>query len=224
VSFRERVLNVIVRLALRIACKLETHELEQIPDNGPGILLANHTTYIEGPMIYVLLSPRQATALAKRELWQNPITRFFMTTWHIIPINRGRVDSTAMRAALQALDDGRFLGVAAEGTRSKTGVLGQGHPGATFLATSKDVPVYPVAQWGLVNLSRNLKRLRRTPVTVRVGTPFYVRKPGNEPITSGDRRRMIDEMMYQLALLMPEELRGYYSDLSQASTEYLEFR
>ncbi len=223
-SLRERVVNAVIRALIKIACKLEASDLEKLPQDGPGILVANHTSYLEGPIIYVLIRPREATAIAKRELWSNPLTKFFMNTWHIIPISRGRVDSAAMNAALQALEEGRYLGVAAEGTRSKTGTLGKGHPGATFLATAKNAPIYPVAQWGLAELGTNLKRLRRTPLTIRVGAPFYLRKPDDTPITSRDRRKMVDELMYQLALLMPEELRGHYSDLSQLTTEYLDFR
>ncbi len=222
--FRERVVNAVIRFLIRVACRLDARDLEQLPADGPGILLANHTTYIEGPMIYVLIRPREATALAKREVWANPLTRFFMNTWHIIPLSRGQVDREAMRAAMRTLDEGRFLGIAAEGTRSRTGVLTKGHPGVTFFAANRNVPIYPIAQWGLPDLKHNLKRFRRTPVTIRVGAPFYVRKPTNEPITGSDRRKMIDEIMYQVAVLLPEELRGYYRDLSQLSTEYLEFR
>ena len=224
VSLRERVVNAVIRALIKIAFRLEASDLAKLPQAGPGLLVANHTSYLEGPIIYVLIRPRQITAIAKRELWSNPLTRFFMNTWHIIPISRGRVDSAAMQAALQTLEEGRYLGIAAEGTRSKTGKLGKGHPGATFLATAKNVPIYPVAQWGLADLGENLKRLRRTPLTIRVGAPFHLRKPDNSPITSRDRRKMIDEIMYQLALLMPEELRGHYTDLSQLTTEYLDFR
>lgn len=222
-SLREGVVNAIIRITLRIICRLDARELERIPAHGPGILLANHTTYVEGPMFYVLLQPRKTTALAKRELWRNPFTCFFMKTWKVIPITRGRVDSNAMRAALRALDDGMFLGIAAEGTRSRNGVLTRGHAGVTYFATERHVPVYPLVQWGLVDLRRNLKRLRRTPVTIRVGAPFYVRTPENRRIASGERRIMIDEMMYQLALLLPEPLRGCYGRLELISTEYLEF-
>ncbi len=222
-TIRERMLNAVTRLLLHIVCKIDAAGLHAMPHDGPGLLLSNHVTNFEGPLIYVLLRPRKVTALGKRELWENPFTRIFMTTWNIIPITRGGVDSNAMRECLRVLNEGYLLGIAAEGTRSKTGELRKGQPGATFLATRNDVPLYPMVHWGLHRLSANLKRLRRTPVTFRVGRPFYLRKAGGAPITAEDRRRMADEMMYQLAILLPEELRGHYRDLSKMTTDYIQF-
>ena len=222
-KFKERVLNAFTRLLLRAACRIDAEEMKLIPWDGPALLLSNHVTNIEGPLYYVFLRPRKMTALAKRELWDNPVTRLFMNTWNIIPIARGGVDSNAMRECMRALDEGYILGMAAEGTRSKTGRLRKGQPGATLLATRKDVPLFPIVHWGLLDLKANLKRLRRTPVSVRVGKPFRLRKPGDGSITSADRRRMVDEMMYQLAVLLPPELRGDYADLSKMTTDYVQF-
>jgi ABC-type uncharacterized transport system ATPase subunit len=56
-----------------------------------------------------------------------------------------------------------------------------------------------------------------------VGKPFYVEKKTEGRITSDDRQKMADEMMYQIAAYLPEELRGYYSDLSKATTDYITF-
>ncbi|TVQ38113.1 MAG: 1-acyl-sn-glycerol-3-phosphate acyltransferase [Spirochaetaceae bacterium] len=222
-KLKERVLNALTRLMLRMTCRIDAAQMQTIPREGPALLLSNHVTNIEGPLYYVLLRPRRITALAKRELWDKPFTRLFMETWNIIPVVRGGVDSRAMRECMRALDEGYILGMAAEGTRSKTGVLRQGQPGATLLATRKNVPIYPIVHWGLLDLKTNLKRLRRTPVSIRVGRPFRLCKPGDEAITAVDRRKMVDEMMYQLAILLPAELRGDYADLSRMTTAYVQF-
>ena len=219
----ESVLNALTRAAFHIACRLDHQELQNIPKDGPGLLLSNHVTNLEGPLYYVFLRPRKVSALGKQELWSHPVTRLYMKTWNIIPIHRGQVDGNAMRECRRVLREGYFLGIAAEGTRSRDGCLRAGQPGATFLATQQDVPIYPVVHWGLRELGTNLKKLRRTPVSVRVGRPFRLHKPDGTSITSGDRRRMTEEMMYQLALLLPEELRGSYRDLSALTTDYLQF-
>lgn len=219
----ERITNFVVKTLFRIIVKVDTSPLWRIPSEGPGILLSNHVSNLEGPLFYVFLTPRRATALGKIELWQNRFTRFFMETWDVIPLHRGAVDGEAMRRCFAALAGGRFVGVAAEGTRSRDGVLRQGQPGAVLLATRANVPIYPMVHWGLHNVAANLRRLRRTRVTIRVGRPFYLRKPGGGTITRSDRARMVDEMMFQLAILLPDQLRGRYSDLSQMSTDYIEF-
>jgi 1-acyl-sn-glycerol-3-phosphate acyltransferase len=206
-----------------MACRLKVVGLERIPKRGPGILLSNHVSNFEGPLLYVLLSPRKATALGKRELWNNVFTRFFMKTWGIIPINRNSVDSAAMKESVRMLENGYFLGVAAEGTRSRNGELKKGHAGATYLATRTNVPIYPVVHWGLPDLAGNLKKLKRTDITIMVGPPFYLRKKDGSSVTAGDRRRMTEEMMYQMSVLMPPDLRGVYADLQEMTTEYVVF-
>ncbi|MFP4643239.1 MAG: lysophospholipid acyltransferase family protein [Spirochaetales bacterium] len=220
---RERIVNATIKTLFRLLFRLDAHQLQHVPKQGPGILLSNHVTNLEGPLFYVFLRPRKATALGKIELWQNPVTRFFMNTWDIIPLHRGSVDAEAMRRTFRALDQGYFVGIAAEGTRSKTGELQRGRPGATLVATRADVPVVPIAQWGLHNMGGYLKRFRRPPATVRVGRPFYLRKPGGGTIGRSERAQMVDEMMYQLAVLLPPAYRGAYADLDRMTTEYISY-
>ncbi|MFW5994504.1 MAG: lysophospholipid acyltransferase family protein [Spirochaetia bacterium] len=222
-TIRERITNGVVKVLFRLIYRLDVWQLRRVPREGPGLLLSNHVTNLEGPLLYVFLRPRKATALGKIELWQNPLTRFFMNTWGIIPLHRGSVDGEAMRRCFSALNAGYFVGIAAEGTRSRDGVLRKGQPGATLLATRADVPVVPIAHWGLNNATSHLRRFRRAPATVRVGRPFFIRKPEGETITRSDRKRMVDEMMYQLAVLLPEHLRGEYADLEHMTTHYIEY-
>lgn len=220
---REIIGNAIVSFLLRIACTIDARELEKVPQRGPLILLSNHTSNIEGPIYYVYLHPRKRTALGKQELWENPVTRFLMDAWGVIPIRRGLMDRRTLEACFRALDSGYMLGVAPEGTRSRSGVLHRGRTGATFLATRRNVPILPMVQWGLQHFSKNLKKLKKTRVHIRVGQPFFVEKAGGGSVTSTDRKRMTEEMMYQMAKLLPPALRGRYADLSAATADYLRF-
>lgn len=219
----ERIANRFIKILIHMVCKLDTTDMRKMPRIGPGILMTNHTSNIEGPVVYVCMRPRNTTGLAKIELWDKPLTRFLMNLWESIPIHRGRVDSVAIRACVQALEGGTFLGVAPEGGRSKNGILKQAQRGVAMLAARTGAPVYPTAQWGFIDIGSNLKRLRRTPVTIRIGPPFTVRLPENTRPSAQDLRRIADEMMYQLARLLPERYRGVYGDLSNMTTEYLQF-
>lgn len=222
-TLRERLVNAFVRLLIHVACKPDVKDLRKLPRRGPVILTTNHTTNIEGPAIYVLIQPRNTTALAKIELWQNRLTRLFMETWGTIPVRRGDVDAGALRACLRALEGGALLGIAPEGSRSLNGTLTKGHAGAAMLALRSGVPVYPAAQWGFRDIAQNLRRLRRTPVTIRVGRPYTVRIPEGARPTSAMLRQIADEMMYQIARLLPPQYRGVYADLSAQTTNFLEF-
>jgi 1-acyl-sn-glycerol-3-phosphate acyltransferase len=217
----EWMVNGSIRILLRILYRLDDSELDRIPLTGPGILITNHTTNFEGPVYYALLDPREKTALGKRELWKNPITRFLMQVWGVIPLDRRGADRAALRKAHQVLNEGQFLGVAPEGTRSSSGKLRKGRPGAALLATTARVPMYPMVQWGITDLPENLRRLRRTPLHFRVGRPFLLEAPSGRAPNRTELRTMTDELMYQLAVLLPAELRGHYADLSNMTERYI---
>lgn len=218
----ERTVSAVIRGLVRLLCRIETNELNKIPARGPAILVSNHSTTLEGPIYYVMLHPRPRTALGKQELWDNPLTRFLMELWGIIPLNRRGADRRAMSRARAALDRGDFLGIAPEGTRSRSGELQRGRPGAAMIATAQRVPIIPMVQWGIQDLRRNLAEMRRTPLHFRVGSPFYLNVPGGGSPGRQDLRLMADEIMYQLAALLPEEFRGYYSDLDRMTTRFIQ--
>jgi 1-acyl-sn-glycerol-3-phosphate acyltransferase len=217
----EFLVNNAIRGVLHVICRIDRKELDLIPSAGPGIMVTNHSTNLEGPIYYVLLDPRKKTALGKRELWSHPVTRFFMQLWGIIPLNRGGPDRKALARAKAALQRGELLGIAPEGTRSASGQLQRGRPGAALLATGVDVPIIPMVQWGVQDLMKNLKRFRRTRVHFRVGEPFFLVLPDGAEPTRDDLRKMADEIMYQLAILLPKRFRGYYKDMSEMTEHYI---
>jgi len=114
-----------------------------------------------------------------------------------------------------------MLGIAPEGTRSRTGVLGRGKAGVAVLAHRAGVPIWPVAHWGGEDFWRNLKRFRRTPVSVRVGPPFLIEPLGS--MTKTVRQEVADEIMGRIALLMPEKYRGPYAETCALSPKHLRY-
>lgn len=212
-----------LRTVFRLICRMNVAELQKLPPVGPALLVTNHTTNIEGPAYYVFMQPRPATALGKRELWKHWYTRFFMELWDIVPVSRGQVDRRALAGAMRALDRGMIMGIAPEGTRSRTGALGAAHPGVALLATRRPVPIYPVVQWGFLDLGRNLRRLRRTTVTFRVGPPVRVRVDETTRLSSAVLREIADEIMREMAKLLPERMRGVYADSLETPPKHLEY-
>ena len=92
-----------------------------------------------------------------------------------------------------------------------------------FIGVRADAPILPVAISGIAALRENLKKRRRTHVRARVGYPFYLRA-GSRRARKETLTAMMREAMYQLALAVRDpSLRGAYSDLSRATTDYLEF-
>jgi len=221
-SLTTRVVDVIIGGLLRILCRVDGAQLEKVPAEGPLILVTNHVNFLEIPVLHIHLRPRAMTGLAKTESWDKPIVRFLFNLWGAIPIRRGETDRAALRQCLETLESGYILAVAPEGTRSGHGRLQQGHPGAVMLALKSGAPLLPLVFYGGETFWRNLKRLRRTSFHIVVGDPFRV-YVGEEKVRRELRRQIADEVMYQLAALLPAAHRGVYSDLGAATEEHLQF-
>ena len=211
------------KLGLDVICKIDAKEISKVPQTGPLILYTNHTGTVEAPIMYTQLQPREkVTALAKVETWDNWFLNWVFTLWGIIPLHRGEADMEAMRKALAVLEKGYILGISPEGTRSREGKLLRAHGGIAMLALHSGAPLQPMAHWGGENFGRNVNQFKRTSFSVRVGPIFNLDAHG-EKVTKEIRQKMADEMMYQLAKLLPVENRGEYSDLENGSENYLRF-
>jgi 1-acyl-sn-glycerol-3-phosphate acyltransferase len=210
------------KLFLELTCKIDKDEFAKIPQTGPLICYINHTGSVEVPIFYTQILPRKVSGLAKAETWNNPFGAFIFNLWGAIPIRRGEADTEAMRALLAKLEEEYILGIAPEGTRNRTGQLLRAHPGTVVLALRSGAALLPLAHWGGEDYRYNLKHLKRTDFQVRTGKIFHL-DPRGEKVNKEVRQVMVDEMMYQLAKLLPEKYRGEYSDIENATEKYLRF-
>jgi 1-acyl-sn-glycerol-3-phosphate acyltransferase len=211
------------KLGLEVMCRIRKENWENIPHEGPLLAYANHTGMVEAPVMYTQLQPRpKTTALAKVETWDNWFLNWVFNLWEIIPIRRGEADMDALRKSLEMLEKGYILGISPEGTRSKSGKLLRAHGGVAMLALKSGAPLIPVAHWGGENFGANVKKFKRTDFNIRVGRQFYLDDHGQR-VSKEIRQQMADEMMYQLAKLLPEYYRGEYSDIENATEKYLRF-
>jgi 1-acyl-sn-glycerol-3-phosphate acyltransferase len=206
----------------RLLCRVHDDQLARVPERGPLILVINHINFLDAPVLYTHLQPRPLAGFAKAETWDSPALRLLADLWGAIPLHRGEADMAALRGGLKALDAGRILGVAPEGTRSGDGRLQQGNPGIVLLALRSGAPLLPMACSGAELFWSNLNRLQRTDFYVYVGQPFYLEANGKK-VTREVRQQMTDEIMYQLAALLPPAYRGVYSDPAGVSETYLRF-
>ena len=211
-----------VRSLTRILCDVDDSQLINVPAQGPLILACNHINFLEVPLVFTHLQPRKVTAFAKAETWNNPLMGYLFSLWGAIPIQRGEADTKAFRKGLDALNQGKILAITPEGTRSENGRMMQGHPGIVILAHRSNIPILPLVYFGSEKLRDNIHKFKRTDFHIRVGKQFRLKFEASK-VDREIRSRMIDEIMYQMAILLPEEYRGYYSDLSKLTTEFLDF-
>ncbi len=221
-SLAYSVVTTSIKSLTRFLCNIDDSQLVKVPQQGPLIIASNHINFIDVPLMYTHLQPRNVTGFVKAESWDNPAMGFLFDLWGAIPILRGEADTNAIRSALAALKEGKFLAIAPEGTRSGHGRLGRGHPGIVILAYYSQVPILPLVYYGGEKLKDNLNKLKRTDFNIRVGNIFNLHFPQGKP-DRVTRAKMVEEIMYQIAILLPEQYRGYYSDLTRLSTDYLAF-
>jgi len=205
----------IVRFGAAILCKIDKAELAKVPKEGPLIAYANHIGQLEVPLIFSYLQPRPVTAMAKEESWDNWFFNWLFDVWKLIPVRRGEADMDAMRQSIKMVNDGYIFGISPEGTRSGDGKLLPAHPGIVPIALKTGAPLIPIAHFGAEDYPENFKRFKRTNFHIRVGKPFTL-DAGRERVNKQVRQEMVDEMMIELAKLLPEEYRGAYADVDRA--------
>ena len=205
-----RLLKSIVRFIFKLFTDWEIVGLENVPPDGPFISVSNHTHWLDPPLIMTSL-PRRVYPLAADKWRRRPVIGQLIASVRAIFIVRGEVDRRALRKAMEALKQGKVLGIAPEGTRSKTGALQRGRGGAAYIACLTGVPLVPVGVIGIEKALSELRHLRRPQVKVVIGQPFTLpplpRQAGgkSEPL-----KQYTTQIMHRIAELLPEEYRGVY--------------
>lgn len=221
-DLRRAVVSFFLRGALNIICKIDCREfVEALSRNKPLLVVFNHINFLEVPILVAYSYPLKVTGLVKAETWKNPFFAFLFNTYRAVPIDRSGAFTESFKKVREALDNGFFMCVAPEGTRSKNGVLGKGKPGIVQLALETDVPILPVGHHGGENVWRNMKKLKRTNFYFKAGRPFRIKfegRPGRE-----EREEILTEVMGQLACLLPEEMRGIYAQQSLRECKHIDF-
>lgn len=200
-----QVVNATIKGLSQLLCRIDASQLPHVPRKGPLILVANHINFLDAPVVYAQLMPRPLTGLVKSETWDNPFMGALFNIYGGIPIQRGQADVKAMRLALLALAEGQIVAVAPEGTRSGDGRLRRGQPGVVTLALHSRAPLLPIAYYGNERFQHNLRRLRRTDFHIAVGRPFTI-DISKTRLTHALRQEITDQIMYQVAQLLPSPI------------------
>src|SRR3954463_12858655 len=142
---------------------------EHVPD-GAVILASNHRSFLD-PFIVGICLNRPIYFVAKKELFDNRLTGWFLTCLGAFPIRRGESDEESVETAKQILQRGDALVIFPEGTRVREGSLGRAKRGVGRLALETGAPVVPVAVHGTERARRGWL-LKPVKVKVRLRGPL----------------------------------------------------
>ncbi len=199
------------RFVAQAIARVKVTGLEDLPQEGPLIIAANHASNADPPLLGGWLGPalgRRPTFLAKEALFQGPVGALIRSLG-AEPVKAGGNDIGAYRTAKSILDKGGVVAILPEGTRSYDGVMADPKPGVSMLATRTGTPVLPVGLSGtddLIAREQSFPKLGAR-VTMRVGRPFRLTIP--EGMDRRDALEAADaELMRRIAALVEPRHRG----------------
>ena len=150
--------------------RLRWHGARRVPPAGPVVLVANHSAFVDGPLLLGTVG-RRSVFLVKQEMFAGPL-KWLLPRLGQLAVNRGRADRAPLLAAQGVLRGGGMVAVFPEGTRG-VGDAAQARGGAAWLARSTGALVVPVVIRGTRRPDGTGRRWR-PPVDVLVGEPFAV--------------------------------------------------
>lgn len=197
--------------------KIRYRHLERIPQHGGAIIVVNHVSHADPFVVakLVLDAGRVPRVLAKDSIFAVPVVGWAMRAMGHISVHRGSVDAReSLAAAVAALGAGKVIVLHPEGTvtRDPDGWPMAGKTGAARLATlAPDVPVIPVAQWGVqesIDLyAKKVKLFPRPRHVLSVGEPVDLSAFRDREPTIRTLYEITDVIMRQLRHDVAE-LRG----------------
>lgn len=208
-----RLLRFLIRVLLKLIATFELRGKENVPLTGGMILASNHIGILDILMVYFGIDRTDLFIPVAEKFEKIGWIRWLAKYLNFLFVDRFNPDLKAIRKMIALMEDGKCLVIAPEGTRSLTGALNEGKPGVAYLAARSGFPVIPIAITGTADnvVIENVKRIRKSHITLTGGKPFII-----PPLPNKNRdlalQNYTDEIMCQIAVLLPEKYRGFYAD------------
>ena len=207
------VCTFLQKLTLRTFADWQVTGRENVPPMGPLIIVANHQSNLDPPLLAPSL-PRRVKFLAKQGIFRGPLVSWFLRSWGAFPLNRDAADISAFRWVLSELERDQAIVLFPEGTRSRGGMR-KAHLGVARLALKSQAPLLPVGITGTEKLGTVLRAFNPTgKLRVNIGTVFSL--PGVEGRLEKEvLDSLTDMIMRRVAALLPPRYQGVYSVTGQ---------
>lgn len=198
-----------IKSLLLILSRWQVKGKDNIPRQGPLLVVANHLHLADPPIVSVSLG-RKAIFMAKEELFHHGVFGYILRGVGVFPVRRGQLDRQALRQAQQVLAEGLPLVIFPEATRSRQAQLQPAFSGAALIAVRNGVPILPVGITGTEKIRGLAWLLRRPRITVNIGHPFSL-PPRSGKLSKTELAELTRFIMKRIAELLPVEYQGEYA-------------
>jgi 1-acyl-sn-glycerol-3-phosphate acyltransferase len=187
--------------------------VENIPPAGALLVVSNHQSHLDPPLIGIGLGRRNMASIAREALFKIPIFGPLLRAVGAIPIKQEEGDAAAIRAAIGELKKGRLLLIFPEGTRTPDGAMHEFKRGTWLLLSRSGCSVLPAAVEGAFDAwprSRRWPRLfgRRCAVAFGEVIEFQTLKPMGADAGLEFLARRIDALRLELRTKLRERTHG----------------
>lgn len=178
----------------------------ELPPGQGAVIICNHISPIDPAFINFASPQRWVRWMVAREFFEMPVVGWALRQLRCIPVNRGGVDTAAIKAAIRLTAQGEVLGMLPEGRINpdpQRHLLLPGRPGAALVALKTGVPVVPCYLQGAPYDGTTLGFvLMPARVTLRIGRPIDMRpyldraarETDNKPLLEDLTRRFLKEI------------------------------
>lgn len=152
-----------------------TRGAHHVPRDGAALLVANHQSFLDPPLIGIGIPGRPIHFVARLSLFKSGMFGALISALNAEPIRQNEPDTVAIRRTIEKLRAGACVMVFPEGTRSPTGEMDTFKRGTAVLIRKARCPVIPVAIDGAFECwprTRRLPRLFGPGVLVCYGQPI----------------------------------------------------
>lgn len=209
-SWLYRIIRNLLCIFCRLVLRLEVRGAENIPAEGSCVLAANHTSFLDPPMVGCAAKERdRAVRFMARDSLYKSLFGSFLRRVHTIPISRDKGDVSALRTAIKAIKGGNLVALFPEGTRSRDGEIQTAKGGVAFLVAKAKVPVVPIYIEGSFRaLPKGAVFIRPHKVRMNVGPPIPPSDLKSSSKGSEGYREIGEHIMKEIAKLRPAEGDG----------------
>jgi 1-acyl-sn-glycerol-3-phosphate acyltransferase len=190
-----RLAQLLVRSLWPLLGRVHAEGLENVPDKGPFILIANHQSYLDAIILQAVVR-RPIHTMSKSTQFSDSVTGGIVRALKGFPVRRFQVDPQAVRMSLRLLEQGEGVGIYIEGERTWDGRLQPPRLGTIRLILKAGVPVVPCGISGTYAMwPRWDRRPRRGAIRIRLGEPLRFprldRRDQRDAMLEGARDRLM---------------------------------